>query len=61
MQHETEARHRGGLLITTINSQPAHLHPLARFLQDAGFQAAPRGFNVRRLPPPIHAESAEVQ
>ncbi len=61
MQQEGEARHRGGLLIATINGQPAHLHPLSRFLQDAGFQAAPLGFNVRRILPPIQSASAEVQ
>jgi ATP-dependent helicase Lhr and Lhr-like helicase len=49
------------LLIATINGQPAHLHPLSRFLQDAGFQAAPLGFNVRRILPPIQSASAEVQ
>jgi ATP-dependent Lhr-like helicase len=45
--------HRGGMLITSINGQPAHLHPLARHLQDHGFQAAPLGLNLRRilLPP----------
>jgi hypothetical protein len=35
------------------------MHLLARFLQDAGFQAAPAGFNVRRIvsqPQPVSAE-----
>jgi ATP-dependent Lhr-like helicase len=60
--HREESGHsRGGLLISTINGQPAHLHPFARFLQDAGFQAAPLGFTVRRLPQSIHSPSAEVQ
>lgn len=61
LQQEAEARHRGGLLIATINGQAAHLHWFARFLQDAGFQAAPLGFNMRRLPQPLPAASAEVQ
>jgi len=61
IRQEGEARHRGGLLISTINGQPAPLHPLSRFLQDAGFQAAPLGFNVRRILPPVQATSAEVQ
>ncbi len=61
MGQDGEARHRGGLLISTINGQPAHLHPLSRFLQDAGFQAAPQGLNVRRILPPIQGASAEVQ
>jgi ATP-dependent Lhr-like helicase len=49
------ADHRGGLLISTINGQPTPLHPLARHLQDAGFQAAPLGLNLRRLLPPTGA------
>ena len=61
VRQEGEARHRGGLLITTINGQPAHLHPLSRFLQNAGFQAAPLGFNVRRILSPAQAVSDEVQ
>jgi ATP-dependent Lhr-like helicase len=58
---QEEARHRGGMLISTINGRPAHLHPLSRFLQDAGFQAAPLGLNVRRILPPVQNVSAEVQ
>ena len=61
IRQEGEARNRGGILISTINGQPAHLHPLSRFLQDAGFQAAPLGFNVRRILPPAQSASAEVQ
>jgi ATP-dependent Lhr-like helicase len=48
-----QARQRGGLLIATINGEPAHLHWMARLLQDAGFQAAPTGLNVRRILPPV--------
>ncbi len=40
----------GGMLISTVNGQPAGLSFLAPFLKDAGFQAAPRGFNLRRAP-----------
>jgi ATP-dependent Lhr-like helicase len=41
------------MLISSVNGVPVAEHPLARFLLDAGFQAAPLGFNVRRgLPPP---------
>jgi ATP-dependent Lhr-like helicase len=58
---DDEARHRGGLLISTINGQPAHLHFFARFLMDAGFQAAPLGFSMRRLLPPIEAAGAEAE
>jgi ATP-dependent Lhr-like helicase len=41
--------HRGGMLISSINGQPAHLHLLSRPLQDAGFRAAPLGLNLRRI------------
>jgi len=50
--HEDETRSRGGLLIATINGQPVHEHWMARFLLDAGFSAAPKGFNVRRASAP---------
>ncbi len=53
MQGGSEAQQRGGLLLATINGQPTHLHWMARILQDAGFQAAPMGFNVRRMLPPV--------
>jgi ATP-dependent Lhr-like helicase len=61
MRREGEAGHRGGLLIATINGQATHQHLLSRFLQDAGFQPAPMGFNVRRVLPPVQTASAEVQ
>ncbi len=61
IRQEGKARNRGGILISTINGQPAHLHQLSRFLQDAGFQAAPLGFNVRRILSPAQSASAEVQ
>jgi ATP-dependent helicase Lhr and Lhr-like helicase len=41
-------RGRGGLLITSVNGVAVGEHPLAKYLLDAGFQAAPLGFNVRR-------------
>ncbi len=59
-----EADHRGGMLITTINGQAAHLHWISRHLQDAGFQAAPLGLNLRRVLLPAgaaEATAAEVQ
>ncbi len=45
---ENADRTRGGMLITTINGVPVAEHAMARALLDAGFQAAPMGFNVRR-------------
>jgi ATP-dependent helicase Lhr and Lhr-like helicase len=58
-----EADHRGGLLISSINGQPAHLHWMSRHLQDAGFQVAPLGFNLRRIlltPSPAEPASPEL-
>jgi ATP-dependent Lhr-like helicase len=56
-QRETDRS--AGLLINEINSQAAGTHFLARFLQDAGFQAAPNGFNVRRTLLPAWGAKAE--
>jgi ATP-dependent Lhr-like helicase len=53
MRAGSEAQQRGGLLIASINGTPTHLHWMARILQDAGFQAAPLGFNVRRVLPSV--------
>jgi len=44
-----ETDHHSGMLITSINGQPAGLHWMARHLQDAGFQMAPLGLNLRRI------------
>jgi len=53
-QQDMEGRedHRGGMLITTINGEPAAQDFLAPFLQDAGFHVAPQGLNFRRV---VHA------
>lgn len=45
---EDESGARSGLLIATINGEPVHGHWFARYLLEAGFAAAPTGFNVRR-------------
>jgi ATP-dependent Lhr-like helicase len=42
-----ETRHHGGLLIATIGGKPAHRHFLAPLLEEAGFHASPRGYQVR--------------
>jgi ATP-dependent Lhr-like helicase len=62
-QQDMERREdqRGGMLISTINGQPAGQHFLAPFLQDAGFHIAPLGLNFRRvlLPnPPVQPSGA---
>jgi ATP-dependent Lhr-like helicase len=43
---------RAGMLITSVNGIVVAEHLFARFLLDAGFHAAPLGFNVRRILPP---------
>jgi ATP-dependent Lhr-like helicase len=58
------AAHEGdrgaGLLIGQINGQPVGAHFLARFLLDAGFHAAPNGFNVRRVRPAAWSGEGEA-
>jgi ATP-dependent Lhr-like helicase len=49
------------MLIASVNGVPVAEHPLSRFLLDAGFQAAPLGFNVRRGLPPLPGTGAETQ
>jgi ATP-dependent Lhr-like helicase len=44
-----------------VNGVPVAEHSLARFLLDAGFQAAPLGFNVRRGLPPLPGTAAEAR
>lgn len=46
-------RARAGMLISTVNGQPVADHWFARFLLEAGFHAAPLGFNVRRMLPTL--------
>jgi ATP-dependent helicase Lhr and Lhr-like helicase len=46
----TRAHAGDGILITSVNGIPVHESSIARILLDAGFVAAPTGFNVRRLP-----------
>jgi ATP-dependent Lhr-like helicase len=54
----SEDRGRTGMLITQVNGVAVVEHPLARYLLDAGFQAAPMGFNVRRHLPALPANVA---
>ena len=51
---------RAGLLIASINGTPVASHPIARYLLDAGFHAAPMGFNVRRNLPPLPGQEIPV-
>jgi ATP-dependent Lhr-like helicase len=54
-------RGRTSMLIASVNGVPVAEHPLARFLLDAGFQAAPLGFNVRRGLPALPEPDAETR
>ena len=56
-----ETRGRTSMLITQINGVPVGEHPLARFLLDAGFQAAPLGFNVRRNLPALPGRATDAR
>jgi ATP-dependent Lhr-like helicase len=63
VQRADNPEHRGrtSMLITQVNGINVAEHPLARFLLDAGFQAAPLGFNVRRNLPPLPGRTAEAR
>ncbi len=52
---------RSGMLITSINGIAVAEHPIARILLDAGFQAAPMGFNVRHNLPSLPGRHIEVR
>ena len=52
---------RTGMLISSINGVPVAEHPLARYLLDVGFQAAPMGFNLRRNLPPLPTLGSEAR
>jgi ATP-dependent Lhr-like helicase len=52
---------RAGMLIATINGIPVAEHPMAKFLLDAGFAAAPMGFNVRKMLPSLPGPRGEVR
>jgi ATP-dependent Lhr-like helicase len=52
------AHAEGGMLVNMLNGAPVAEHWMARVLLEAGFSAAPMGFNVRRmLQPVVLAES----
>ncbi|MFN2977022.1 Lhr family helicase [Terriglobus aquaticus] len=57
----TDQSGRVGMLISSINGVAVAEHPMARALLDAGFQAAPMGFNLRRNLPPLPATMLTAQ
>jgi ATP-dependent helicase Lhr and Lhr-like helicase len=52
-QARMHAHSHDGVLITTINGQPASAHFMARFLMDAGFHPGPLGMHLRRILLPV--------
>ncbi len=52
------AQGEGGMLLTSVNGQAVGGSWMARVLLDAGFVAAPMGFNVRRVLPSLPAMAA---
>lgn len=52
---QNQADRRQGFFLSTINGQEIHQHWLAKHLLEAGFQAAPMGFNLRRALMPVTA------
>jgi ATP-dependent Lhr-like helicase len=48
-----QANRRSGLLIANINDVPARQHPLARFLDEAGFSDSVGGYYMRRVAKPV--------
>jgi ATP-dependent Lhr-like helicase len=55
------ARLDGGMLLTSLNGTAVAEHWMARTLLDAGFVAAPMGFNVRRLLPALPGQGSDSQ
>jgi ATP-dependent Lhr-like helicase len=55
------AHHDGGMLVTSVNGTPVAEHWIARTLLDAGFVAAPMGFNVRRILPALPGQAVTAQ
>jgi len=60
-EENPEGRGRTAMLIATVNGVNVAEHPLARFLLDAGFQASPLGFNVRRNLPALPGRAQETR
>ncbi|WP_396127144.1 Lhr family helicase [Edaphobacter bradus] len=52
-ERSEEGDTHAGMLIVTVNGLPVREHPLASFLLEAGFSAAPMGFNVRKKLPSL--------
>jgi ATP-dependent Lhr-like helicase len=55
------AQMEGGMLLTGVNGTEVHEHWTARVWLDAGFVAAPMGFNVRRVLPGLPGQVVEAR
>ncbi|MDR3739385.1 MAG: DEAD/DEAH box helicase [Terracidiphilus sp.] len=64
-QERMQTDRHAGVLITTVNGQPAAVSAMGRFLMDAGFYSGPLGMHLRRIPPmggfETHSAAGEVQ
>ena len=56
-----EGDSRAGMLIATVNGVPVAEHPMAKILLEAGFAAAPMGFNLRKKLPPLPGVRSETR
>ncbi len=52
---------RSGLLIATINDEPAAQHFLGRYLEESGFVYTANGYQMRRLAPSAYAAALAVE
>ncbi len=55
------AQMEGGMLLTGVNGAPVHEHWTAKVWLEAGFVAAPMGFNVRRVLPALPGHVVEAR
>ncbi len=60
-ERSDEGDSRAGMLIATVNGVPVAEHPMAKTLLEAGFAAAPMGFNVRKKLPPLPGVRSETR
>lgn len=60
-EQNDEGNSRAGMLISTINGVAVAEHPMAKSLLDAGFAAAPMGFNVRKMLPSLPGARTDVR
>jgi ATP-dependent Lhr-like helicase len=52
---------RSGLLISTINDEPAATHYLGRFLEESGFVSTVAGYQMRRITPSAYSPAVATE